>query len=230
MRRHKKLDLWVSKNEKTQNLAPRRASRVEGVSFCQWTHVLTKPHKGINAPTIQQTPKCVGFPLQSKPVYFRPVTQKPQRHTLRLISAHIPVKTRRAPKRAPWRSACHFQLVPQRQSSARKVGDGRSLRNSSSTPLALKYGSGEPRLTGSLLQTPDRRSPRHWPLFRFNGPCSLASRTISASRIFLSFTRSPLKTLSVWSVNGENASHINLMRERGNAISHTIRGRQVLKK
>lgn len=37
-------------------------------------------------------------PFQSKPVYFRPVTQKPQRHAAGLISAHIPFKTRRAPQ------------------------------------------------------------------------------------------------------------------------------------
>lgn len=85
-------------------------------------------------------------------LFISDLRHKSHSGTQRGLSPHTsPLKRGAPPKRAPWRSACHFQLVPQRQSSAHKVGDGSSLRNSFSTPLALKYGSGGPRLTGALF-------------------------------------------------------------------------------
>lgn len=63
---------------------------------------------------------------------------------------------------------------------------------------------------------------RHWPLFSINSPWSFASRTISTSRIFLSFTSPTLKhTLGCHLQMGEHVSHINLRRERRKCqISH----------
>lgn len=98
------------------------------------------------------------FPSKAN-LFISDLWHKSHSGTQRGLSPHTsPLKRGAPPERAPWRSACHFQLVPQRQSSARKVGDGSSLRNSFSTPLTLKYGSGGPRLTASLLPTVPRRT------------------------------------------------------------------------
>lgn len=73
---------------------------------------------------------------QIRPVYFGPVTQR-----CSAARAYLPASGGKAePQRASWHSTCHFQLVPQRESSSTKRKMGLIMEFLFYS--ALKYRSG----------------------------------------------------------------------------------------
>lgn len=142
---HRKLDLLRGERAKMQN--------VGGGEFKQWTRVvvdntMAQKHNSPDTHTHTDSHK-VHHSSSKRPVYFRPVTQKPQRHA----GLSFPWNTAQ-PLKSSRCSTCHFQLVPQRESSATKRKMGAHYRIPHYFLTALKYRSGGLCLTFGFLDVP----------------------------------------------------------------------------